>query len=156
LLPAFWTETTVKASSRLLNFPKCEEPSIPSRIPAYKRDWRGDFIERAAKTRLKSKDSARRRSSLLDLIAASLKNREWLRLVSNAILVWNSLQMARILEMLRQTGNPPRADEDLAHVSPRLNRHPVPNGTYHFPRAIERDPLSQFLGAPTQAPLHCN
>ena len=59
-----------------------------------------------------------------------------LSLVSNAILVWNTLQIARIVETLRQTGTP-IADEDLAHVSPLLHRHVVPNGTYHFPRAIE-------------------
>jgi hypothetical protein len=28
---------------------------------------------------------------------------------------------------------------DLAHVSQLFNRHVIPNGTYHFPRAIERD-----------------
>jgi TnpA family transposase len=36
-----------------------------------------------------------------------------LSLVSNAILVWNTLQIARILEILRQTGTPV-AVEDLA------------------------------------------
>jgi hypothetical protein len=35
-----------------------------------------------------------------------------------------------------QTGTP-IADEDLAHVSPLLHRHVIPNRTYHFPRAIE-------------------
>jgi Tn3 transposase DDE domain len=42
-------------------------------------------------------------------------------LVSNAILVWNTLQIARILETLRQTGTPV-AVEDLARVSPLLHR----------------------------------
>jgi TnpA family transposase len=64
-----------------------------------------------------------------------------LSLVSNAILVWNTLQIARIVETLRQAGTPV-ADEDLAHISPLLHRHVIPNGTYHFPRALERDPLS--------------
>jgi len=32
--------------------------------------------------------------------------------------------------------------EDLAHVSPLLHRHVIPNGTYHFLRAIEGDNLS--------------
>src|SRR5271165_3988231 len=61
-----------------------------------------------------------------------------LSLVSNAILIWNTLQIARIVETLRQTGTP-IADEDLAHVSPLLHRHVIPNGTYHFLRAIEGD-----------------
>ena len=42
-----------------------------------------------------------------------------LSLVSNAILVWNTLQIARIVETLRQTGTP-IADEDLAYVSGAL------------------------------------
>jgi hypothetical protein len=33
-------------------------------------------------------------------------------------------------------------DEDLAHVSPLLHRHVIPNGTYHFSGAIEGDNLS--------------
>ena len=64
-----------------------------------------------------------------------------LSLVSNAILVWNTLQIARILETLRQTGTTV-AVEDLARVSPLLHRHVIPNGTYHFPRAIEGVNLS--------------
>jgi hypothetical protein len=64
-----------------------------------------------------------------------------LSLVSNAILVWNTLQISRIVDTLRQTGNPV-AVEDLAHISPLLHRHVIPNGTYHFPRAIEGDDLS--------------
>jgi hypothetical protein len=64
-----------------------------------------------------------------------------LSLVSNAILVWNTLQISRIVDTLRQTGTPV-AVEDLAHVSPLLHRHVIPNGTYHFPRAIEGDNLS--------------
>ena len=34
------------------------------------------------------------------------------------------------------------AVEDLARVSPLLHRHVIPNGTYHFPRAIEGVNLS--------------
>ena len=53
----------------------------------------------------------------------------------------NTLQIARIVETLRQAGTP-IADEDLARVSPLLHRHVIPNGTYHFSRAIEGDNLS--------------
>jgi hypothetical protein len=58
--------------NRLLNFPKRTEPAISSLLPGYKRGWKGHFIERSAKSRLKSENSARRRSGLLGLIAASL------------------------------------------------------------------------------------
>jgi len=64
-----------------------------------------------------------------------------LSLVSNAILVWNTLQIARIVEALRQSGTP-AVDEDLARVSPLMHRHLIPNGTYHFSRANEGDNLS--------------
>jgi hypothetical protein len=37
-----------------------------------------------------------------------------------------------------QTG-PPVAVEDLAHDSPLLHRHVIPNGTYNFPQAMEED-----------------
>ena len=49
--------------------------------------------------------------------------------------------MARIVEALRQAGAPV-ADEEMAHIYPLLHRHVIPNGTYHFPRALERDPVS--------------
>ena len=64
-----------------------------------------------------------------------------LSLVSNAILVWNTLQIAKIVESLRQAGAPV-ADEDLARISPLMHRHVIPNGTYHFSPAIEGDHLS--------------
>jgi len=64
-----------------------------------------------------------------------------LSLVSNAILVWNTLQIARNPRHSPAHG-PPVALEDLAHVSPLLHRHVIPNGTYHFPRAIEGVNLS--------------
>ena len=52
-----------------------------------------------------------------------------------------TVQIARILETLRQTGTTVAVD-DLARVSPLLHRHVIPNGTYHFPRAIEGVNLS--------------
>ncbi len=64
-----------------------------------------------------------------------------LSLVSNAILVWNTIQITKIVEALRQAGTPV-ADEDLAHISPLMHRHVIPNGTYHFPRTIEGEDLS--------------
>jgi len=59
-----------------------------------------------------------------------------LSLVSNTILAWNTIQIAKIVEALRQSGAVV-ADEDLAHVSPLMHRHVIPNGTYHFSRANE-------------------
>jgi TnpA family transposase len=64
-----------------------------------------------------------------------------LSLVSNAILVWNTIQIAKIVEALRQVGTAV-ANEDIAHISPLMHRHVIPNGTYHFSRANEGDNMS--------------
>jgi TnpA family transposase len=64
-----------------------------------------------------------------------------LSLVSNAILVWNTIQIAKIVDALRQAGTL-ITDTDLAHISPLMHRHVIPNGTYHFSRAIEGEDLS--------------
>jgi TnpA family transposase len=60
---------------------------------------------------------------------------------SNAVLVWNTLQMTKIVEALRQSGAPV-ADEDLAHVFPLAQRHVIPNGTYHFARSNAGEDMS--------------
>ena len=57
-----------------------------------------------------------------------------LSLMSNAVLVWNTAHIDRIVAQLRACGNTVR-DEDLARVSPLLRRHITPNGSYfHSPR----------------------
>ena len=53
-----------------------------------------------------------------------------LALISNAVLVWNTVRFAEIVAALeRATGQPVRR-QDLARVSP----HVIPSGTYHFDR----------------------
>jgi TnpA family transposase len=52
-----------------------------------------------------------------------------LSLLSNAVLVWNTVQMGRIAEQLRASGHEIR-DEDLARVSPLAHAHVAPNGSY--------------------------
>ena len=52
-----------------------------------------------------------------------------LSLLSNAVLVWNTVQIGRLAQQLRVTGHPVR-DEDLARVSPLLHAHVTPNGSY--------------------------
>ena len=64
-----------------------------------------------------------------------------LSLVSNSMLVWKTLQIAGIVETLRQTGTP-IADEDMAHVSPLLHRHVIPNGTSTSPKLSRGENLS--------------
>ena len=52
-----------------------------------------------------------------------------LSLISNAVLVWNTIQIQKIVEGLRASGHPVK-DEDLARVSPLLRAHVIPNGSY--------------------------
>lgn len=54
-----------------------------------------------------------------------------LSLLSNAVLVWNTVYMAKIVGQLRAAGETV-LDEDLARISPLAYSHVIPNGTYHF------------------------
>ena len=54
-----------------------------------------------------------------------------LSLLSNAVLVWNTMAITKIVTQLRAAGETV-ADEDLARISPLMHRHVIPNGTYHF------------------------
>jgi TnpA family transposase len=65
-----------------------------------------------------------------------------LSLLSNAVLVYNTLRIGRVLEQAKDQGkafNP----EAIAHVSPLVRRHVIVNGTYDFsssqhPLAVEK------------------
>jgi hypothetical protein len=52
-----------------------------------------------------------------------------LSLLSNAVLVWNTVQMTRIVGQLREAGQSV-SDEDLARVSPLVHAHVIPSGSY--------------------------
>ena len=52
-----------------------------------------------------------------------------LSLLSNAVLIWNTVHIARIVGQLRAAGHVV-PDEDLARVSPLLHAHIIPNGSY--------------------------
>ncbi len=52
-----------------------------------------------------------------------------LSLLSNAVLAWNTVHIARVVEQLRAAGHEVR-DEDLARVSPLAHAHVIPNGSY--------------------------
>ena len=65
-----------------------------------------------------------------------------LSLLSNAVVVWNTIQMQRIVDQLRAAGEVV-SDRDLAHISPLAFAHVIPNGTYNF----ERTP-------PTKLPIY--
>jgi TnpA family transposase len=58
-----------------------------------------------------------------------------LSLLSNAVLIWNTLEIGKIVERLR-VGGEVIADEDLARVTPLLHGHVIPNGTYYFNREL--------------------
>jgi TnpA family transposase len=52
-----------------------------------------------------------------------------LSLLSNAVLVWNTVHITRIVDQLRNAGHMVE-DEDLARVSPLIHAHIIPNGSY--------------------------
>ena len=58
-----------------------------------------------------------------------------LSLLSNAVLVWNTVQMTRIIEQLRASGET-ITTEELARVSPLAFSHIIPNGTYFTNQAV--------------------
>src|SRR5512143_1738796 len=57
-----------------------------------------------------------------------------LSLLSNAVLVWNTAQMGKIVARLRAAGEQV-SNEDLARISPLAYAHVIPNGTYVFDHA---------------------
>jgi TnpA family transposase len=60
-----------------------------------------------------------------------------LSLLSNAVLVWNTVHMMRIIKQLRASGES-ITDAELARVSPLAFAHVIPNGTY-FTQRLPRD-----------------
>ena len=54
-----------------------------------------------------------------------------LSLLSNAILVWNTVHISNIVSRLREDGHT-IPDKHLAKVSPLLNKHVIVNGMYDF------------------------
>ena len=65
-----------------------------------------------------------------------------LSLLCNAVLVWNTVHMSRIIEQLRATGVT-ITDEEVALISPLAYAHVIPNGTYFFDRGGEEEASAQ-------------
>jgi Tn3 transposase DDE domain len=57
-----------------------------------------------------------------------------LSLLSNAMLVWNTMVIMKIITELRAAGET-ILDEDLTRISLLMHQHVIPNGTYHFARS---------------------
>ena len=58
-----------------------------------------------------------------------------LSLLSNAVLVWNTIKIGNIVGQLRAAGEQ-IDDGDLARVSPLAHRHVIPNGSYFLNQAV--------------------
>jgi TnpA family transposase len=71
-----------------------------------------------------------------------------LNLVTNAVVVWNTVYMQAVLDQL-QTEGYPVAEEDLAHLSPARFEHVNPYGKYVFPidQALQRHGLRPLRAA---------
>jgi hypothetical protein len=62
-------------------------------------------------------------------------------LLSNAVLLWNTVRIGEIVASLEGSSGQPVRREDLARVSPLANAHVIPSGTYHFQRPAGEEPL---------------
>jgi TnpA family transposase len=62
-----------------------------------------------------------------------------LAVLSNAVLVWNTVRTTEILRALETTSGAPAAAMDIARISPLAHAHVIPSGTYHFERATTSD-----------------
>ncbi|HLB87879.1 MAG TPA: Tn3 family transposase [Terriglobales bacterium] len=71
-----------------------------------------------------------------------------LNLVTNAVVVWNTVYMQAALDQLRTEGYPVQED-DLAHLSPARFEHVNPYGKYYFPidEATKRQGLRPLRAA---------
>lgn len=58
-----------------------------------------------------------------------------LSVLSNSVLVFNTLHYADIAEGLASTAKAPVDRAHLARISPLAHAHVIPSGTYHFDRA---------------------
>lgn len=63
-----------------------------------------------------------------------------LSLLSNAVLVWNTMEIDKIVHSLRLSGQIVN-DADLALVAPLLRYHVAPNGTYFNNKGPSNQPI---------------
>jgi hypothetical protein len=70
-----------------------------------------------------------------------IRNASGLSFLSNAVLVWNSMAIMKIIIELRAAGET-ILDEDLTQISPLMHQHVIPNGTYHFARYKPGDDIA--------------
>jgi len=61
-----------------------------------------------------------------------------LSVLSNAVLVWNTVRIGEIVAALEGAPGNPVAHDHLARISPLANTHVIPSGTYRFPRTSDR------------------
>ncbi len=64
-----------------------------------------------------------------------------LSILSNAALIWNTIEIGKIINQLRSGGEEIK-DEHIAGISPLIFRHIIPSGTYHFREVIEGDTIA--------------
>jgi hypothetical protein len=58
-----------------------------------------------------------------------------LSVLSNAVLVWNTVRIAAIVKELETSSGQPVMREDLARISPLLSARLLVSGRYHFESA---------------------
>ena len=64
-----------------------------------------------------------------------------LSVLSNAVLVWNTVRINEIVRSLEKSYRRPVLPEHVARLSPVAHGHVIPSGTYHFERASADRPV---------------
>jgi len=72
------------------------------------------------------------------VVSAIMNKVTALSVLSNAVLVWNTVRIGEIVGALEGTAGRKVAHEDLARVSPLASAHVIPSGSYRFPRTSDR------------------
>ena len=98
---------------------------------------RGEFRHRLARWLFFANQGAFRTGDYEEI----MNKASCLSLLSDAVLVWNTVHIDRIITQLRANGHAV-ADEDLARVSPLIHAHVIPNGTYFQSQRRRTDALS--------------
>jgi TnpA family transposase len=67
-----------------------------------------------------------------------------LSVLSNAVLVWNTVRMTDIVRALKTANGAPAEATDIARISPLAHAHVIPSGTYHFERTATADDTARL------------
>ncbi|PON11006.1 DDE transposase, partial [Candidatus Entotheonella serta] len=116
----------------LQNYPRLQ-PHIKGRINRQRvLDWWDEMLRAAGSMKLRGYLMIANKGQLRRKRGEELVNQaSCLNLVTNAVVLWNTVYMAEAVEQLKQEGYPVN-ESDLAHIWPTRYEHINVYGRYHF------------------------